>query len=281
MTAPSPVAALVRRHDPDHYLTALFAPGDRREALMALYAFNYEVARTREIVTEPLLGRIRLQWWRESVDAAYAGGSMRRHEVAEPLSLAIRQHGLSREHFDRLIEARELDLADTPPETLAELEVYCEATSSRLLWLALEVLGHGGDETARAAAREVGIAYALAGLLRAIPFHARARRQYIPAALAAETGLDPAGLFALRPTAELASAVAALAARAGSHLATARTLAVQAPKSALPALLPGRIAATSLKRIARAGYDVFDPRLAAPRRASAVGFAWSALRGRF
>lgn len=281
MTHPSPVTSLVRRHDRDRYLTALFAPGDRREALMALYAFNYEVARTREIVTEPLLGRIRLQWWRESLDAAYAGGSMRRHEVVEPLSLAIREHRLSREHFDRLIEAREVDLADAPPATIAMLEAYCEATSSRLLWLALEVLGLGSDEAARAAAREVGIAYALAGLLRAIPFHARAKRQYIPAELAAETGLDPARLFALEPTAELASAVAALAARAGHHLAAARELAIKVPKSALPALLPGRLAAMSLKRIARAGHDVFDRRLAAPRRASAAGLAWSALRGRF
>ena len=248
---------------------------------MALYAFNYEVARTREIVTEPLLGHIRLQWWRESLDTAYAGGSIRRHEVAEPLSLAIREHGLSREHFDRLIEARELDLMDAPPATLAELEAYCEATSSRLLWLALEVLGLGGDEAARAATREVGIAYALAGLLRAIPFHARARRRYVPAALAAEVGLDPARLFALEPTPELASAVAAIAARAGRRLAAARELAPQVPKSALPALLPGRLAAISLKRIARTGYDVFDPRLAAARRTSAVDLVWSALRGRF
>ena len=64
---------MVRRHDRDRYQTALFAPADRREALFALYAFNYEIARVRETVTQPMLGQIRLQWWREVVEAAYAG----------------------------------------------------------------------------------------------------------------------------------------------------------------------------------------------------------------
>ena len=73
----SPVAALVRHHDRDRFQTALFAPARRREALFALYAFNYEIARVRESVREPMLGQIRLQWWREAIDAAYAGAAAR------------------------------------------------------------------------------------------------------------------------------------------------------------------------------------------------------------
>src|ERR1700720_1226840 len=92
----SPVAALVRRHDRDRYQTALFAPAGRREALLALYAFNYEIARVRESVTEPMLGLIRLQWWREVLDAAYAGAPPRQHPVVLPLAAAIRDFGLSR-----------------------------------------------------------------------------------------------------------------------------------------------------------------------------------------
>src|SRR6202045_4412867 len=70
----SPVAALVRRHDRDRFQTVLFAPAARREALFALYAFNYEIARVRESVTEPMLGRLRLEWWREIIAAAYESG---------------------------------------------------------------------------------------------------------------------------------------------------------------------------------------------------------------
>src|SRR6201993_4547541 len=78
------IAALVRRHDPDRFLTALFAPPDRRDALLTLYAFNHELARAREVVSEPPLALLRLQWWREVVE-----GAARRHEVAEPLAAAI------------------------------------------------------------------------------------------------------------------------------------------------------------------------------------------------
>src|SRR5947209_18265330 len=98
----SSLAALVRRHDRDRYQTALFAPAGRREALLALYAFNYEIARVRETVTQPMLGQIRLQWWREVLEAAYAGAPSRNHPVAIALTAAIREFGLTREFFNRL-----------------------------------------------------------------------------------------------------------------------------------------------------------------------------------
>src|ERR1700752_1988903 len=170
----SPVAALVQRHDRDRYQTALFA----------LYAFNYEIARVRETVTQPMLGQIRLQWWRENIAAAFEGGAMRHHPVVEPLAATIREFGLTREHFDRLIDARETDLSDEPPASLAALEDYAEATSARLVYLALEGLGVR-DPAAVKAGLHVGTAYSLAGLLRAMPFLACAGRQFIPADIAA------------------------------------------------------------------------------------------------
>src|ERR1700738_4877379 len=137
----APVATLVRRHDRDRFQTVLFAPAARREALFALYAFNYEIARVRERVTEPTLGRIRLEWWRETIAAAYEDGPVRRHNVVDALTDAIRVHRPTREHFDRLIDAREKDLAEQAPTSLAALEDYAEAVSARLVYLALEMLG--------------------------------------------------------------------------------------------------------------------------------------------
>lgn len=276
----SPVADLVRRHDRDRYLTALFAPADRREALMALYAFNHEVAKTRESVTEAMLGRIRLQWWREGLDAAYGGGPVRQHEVMVPLADAIRRFGLTRDEFKRLIDARELDLAAEPPATLAALEAYCADSSGRLQALALEILGVR-DAEATAVGREVGTAYALTGLLRAIPFHARARRLYIPADLSQEVGLDLGTLFELKPTPALAAAAQRLAGRAQAHLAAARARARSIPQAALPALLPARLAAVYLRALERGRFDVLDPRLALPRGGNGLRLAWAALTRRY
>jgi NADH dehydrogenase [ubiquinone] 1 alpha subcomplex assembly factor 6 len=280
MATPTPLADYLRRHDHDRYLIALFAPARRREALMALYAFNYEIAKTRETVSEPILGRIRLQWWRESVDEIYGGGTVRAHEVLTPLAAAIREHRLSREHFDALIDARELDLADEPPASLAALEAYCAETAGRLQRLALEVCDARG-ETADEAAREVGIAYALVGLIRAIPFHARARRHHLPAELVAEVRLDLGTFFELKPTPALAAAVERMAERARYHLASARSARRGLPSAALPALLPARIASGYLRDIEAARGNVFDPRLAAGASRTALRLAWGAVTLRY
>src|ERR1700726_3708861 len=93
----SPCAGLVRRHDRDRFQTALFAPAAAREALFALYAFNYEIARVRESVREAPLGQIRLQWWREAIDAAFSDRAQRRHDIVEAITAAIRERGLSRD----------------------------------------------------------------------------------------------------------------------------------------------------------------------------------------
>jgi len=280
MASPPNLADYVRRHDRDRYLAALFAPVERRTAVMALYAFNHEIAKTREVVTEPLLGRIRLQWWREAIAEAYAGGNVRAHEVMTPLAAAIRQHRLSREHFDAIIEARELDLAEAPPTTLAALEQYCAATSGGLQCLVLEILETRNDDSMEAA-REVGIAYALTGLIRAIPFHARARRHFLPAEITSEVGLDLDTLLELRASPALTAAVERLAERARQHLVTARSRRRHLPSTALPALLPARVAAGYLKDIEAVRGNVFDPRLVASASRTAWRLAFGAATRRY
>ena len=253
-------AAELRRHDPDRFLSALFAAPARRAALFALYAFNLEVARTREMVREPMLGRIRLQWWREAIEGIYAG-TPRRHYVIDALAPAVDRHGLSRALFDRLIDAREADMEEEGPATLAALIQYADASSAALVLLALQLLGDGAMPLSVAAqGRHVGIAWALVGLLRSVPFHARARRLYLPRDLAAAHGLDLTELFELRSTPAVAAVVRDVADAARRELAAARALP-RPPRHLLPALLPVRLAGLYLKRLAGAGHDPFDPRV--------------------
>ena len=270
----------MRRHDRDRFQTALFAPAARREALFALYAFNYEIARVRERVTEPMLGQMRLQWWRENIAAAFAGGPVRNHPVVEALTATIRDIALTRGHFDRMIDAREADLADEPPGSLAALEEYAEATSVRLVYLALEAL-EVRDPTAGEAAHHIGIAYALAGLLRAMPFHARAGRCLIPAELVRRSGLAEEDYRAPRTTPALRTATAEIAAAASRHLIAARAYSGKTPRSALPALLQAIIARRALARLKRAAYDPFNPAFATPDPLQSWRLAVAALLGRF
>jgi NADH dehydrogenase [ubiquinone] 1 alpha subcomplex assembly factor 6 len=270
----------VRRHDRDRFQTALFAPARRREALFALYAFNYEVARVRETVSEPVLGQIRLQWWRESIAAAFDGGPVRHHIVVEPLTVVIRACALTRAHFDRLVDAREGDLAEAPWASLAALEDYAEATSARLVYLALESLGIR-EPAANKAAFHIGIAYALAGLLRAMSFQARAGRLVIPNDIAEQTQLDANDYRVLRSTPALRAATEAIVAAASRHLAAARAHRGSIAHPALPALLPAIIAGRSLARLKRAAYDPFEPALAVPDVMQSWRLAIASLRNRF
>jgi phytoene synthase len=243
----------VRRFDRDRFVTALLAPVERREALFGLYAFNQEIARVRELVTEPMLGQIRLQWWRDTLDQLFRGVAVA-HPVAEALAEAVNRHDLSRSPFDRLIDSRMADLEDAPPETLAALEDYAEGTSSTINALVMEVLDVH-DEPSFRASRHLGIAWALTGLLRAVPFHASARRLYLPADLMAEHGVEPEQVLSGQASPGLSKLAEALAQRAREHLARARSYKEDLPRTALPGLYTALLADRYLDRLGKAGFN--------------------------
>ena len=269
----------IRQYDPDRFATAMLAPPARREGLFSLYAFNLEVAKTREAVSEPMLGEIRLQWWREAIEGIY-DGMPRRHEVVQPLAELVADQGLTREYFDDLIDARAKDLGDDAPETLAALERYAEGTSSNLTWLALESLGVR-SEAVMTAGRHVGMAWALTGLIRAMPFHLAQRRVYLPEELIGRHGVERRDLMELRPAPSIAAAVQDIAALARTHLDKAHALRRNVPKAAIPALLSATLSDLYLRRLDRAGYDPFDPGLFAPSSFVGIRLAMKMMVGRY
>jgi NADH dehydrogenase [ubiquinone] 1 alpha subcomplex assembly factor 6 len=275
MAAPalSYVADQVRRFDHDRFLTTLFVPAQRREAVLSLFAFNLELARARELVREPMMGLMRLQWWRDAIEGIY-GGAPRRHEVVAPLAAAIRDHRLERPLLDRLIDAREADMNPAPPADMAALADYAAATSGTLTRLVMAVLA-GGDLPPGAgdAAEAIGCAWALTGLVRAVPFHARARRLYLPQSLIDRAGLDVGQLFELRSSPALAEACRVVVKAAGERLADGRMRGRAVPRALRPALLPATLADLYLATLARTGCDPFDPRVQQP----APGRAWRLL----
>ncbi len=269
----------VRRFDRDRYLTALFGARQARADLIALYAFNLEVAKTREMVGEPMMGLMRLRWWRDSLADIYAGNE-RRHQVVQPLAAAIRRRGLDRAPFDRLIDARESDMGETPPADLPALVAYVDATAGGLGLLATQILG-GASEQAALAVRAIWIAWALAGLLRAVPFHARHRRVHLPQDLLAHHGLDVHDILEQRRPPALAEVVRAVAFEARGQLATGRELGRMVPRRLLPVMLLGTLAAKYLNQLEAAGFDVYAPRLQEVPPGRVWRLLWASLRGRF
>jgi phytoene synthase len=254
----------VRRLDHERYFATLFAPRDRRRALLALYAFNLDIATIRETVSEPLIGQMRLQWWRDAI-AAIHDGRTPEHPVATALADAIARHDLARAPFDLMIDGRERDFEDESVPDIATLERYAEATSSSLVGLAFEVLG---AEPAAACARHAGIAWCLAGLLRAAPFRAPGQRQPLPLEPSATSGRDDSGL------------VREIAASARRHIEAARRHQTGLSRQALSAILPVALVEPYLNRLARIEHDPFDGRLVRSRSARQWAMTMAALRRR-
>lgn len=284
MPSPAPLssfAAELRRYDRDRFVLSLFAPDAVRADLHALFAFNLEIARVRELVTEPMLGRIRIQWWRDMVEGLFNGADGADHPTAAELGQVIRRRQLSREALDALLDARELDLEAAPPADLAALEAYAAGTAASLQQLALEVLGAGENQAAREAARHVGIAWALCGLLRAYPYHAASGRLFLPFDLLDRHGVEVEDLLAGKPPRDKLALVAReLADLAEDHLKQARALRRQVPKAALPALLAASLSESYLRRLAKAGYDLCDQIWSRPRPRP-LYLAWRSWRGRY
>ncbi|HWE46818.1 MAG TPA: squalene/phytoene synthase family protein [Caulobacteraceae bacterium] len=144
--------------EPDRWLSTRFiADPEKRADVVAFYAFDHALARIAHAVTQPMLGDIRLAWWREAVEEAVAGKPPRAHPVVEALSVAIGRRGLSIGPFETLIEARARDL-DAAPLGLAEAVRYAEASAGSVMSIAARLLGPHTIPDLSAVGRAWGVA---------------------------------------------------------------------------------------------------------------------------
>src|ERR1700694_1094222 len=171
-------AELVRTHDFGRYAATLFVPADQRRALLAIYAFNVEISRVREQVSQPLPGEIRLQWWTDMLAGAGHGG-VEGNPVAAELLLAIRSWDLPVERLSRLIDEHQFDLYNDPMPTLAALEGYINDTSSAMFSLGAAVAGRPSEEIGHLA-RHAGLAQGMAQVIAALPLDASSRQLFVP-----------------------------------------------------------------------------------------------------
>lgn len=251
------VEAEVHRHDPDRWLAALWAPADRRRHLHALYAFSGEIARIRDLVSDPLPGEVRARWWADML-AGRRGSEGEGHPVAAALLDTVRRFDLPLEPLDRLIDARIFDLYDDPMPSLAELDAYCDDTVSSLFGLGCRLLGgHCEEPDVAAAIRAAGRAWGVTGLIRALPFHVSRGQLFLPVDLLAAHGGDPADVLAGRCTPALRTTLAALRAHARDAVAETRRHIARVPITAAPVFLPVTLVEPMLDRMEKPGWEPF------------------------
>jgi len=248
--------ATLRDTDRDRYLACLLAPEDRRGALAALYAFNAELARIRDLVHEPLPGEVRMQYWRDLLEGQ-AHGSSAANPIAAELLAAIELHHLPRQTLIDMIDARIFDLYDDPMETRGTLEGYAGETASALIQLASLVLSPEDARRSADAAGHAGVAQAIAGLLLLMPLHRSRGQLYLPLEILTATGLDRDSFLEGKDTARISASIEAFAGLGREHLAKARAAGNISP-TVFPAFLPVVLAEPVLKRAQVLGANLFD-----------------------
>ncbi len=271
-------ATLVREQDRDRHWSTLLAPAEARPHLCALYAVSIEIARVRDAVSAPMPGEIRLQWWRDAVEGL-ARGDASSNPVAAALEDTIERFRLPRQAFVDLIDARVFDLYDDPMPTQGDLEGYLGETSSALMRLASLVVAGGADLGGAEAAGHAGVAYGLTGLLRALPWHARQGRLYLPKDLLDRHGVTRDDVVLGRGGPGVVAACGELREAARTHLERALTLVRAVSPTIRPAFLPLALVPGDLSALGRAGRDPLAIPAEPPAWRRIATLWWAARRG--
>jgi phytoene synthase len=269
-------AELVRSHDFPRYASTLFVPAPQRRALLALYAFNIEISRVREQVSQPLPGEMRLQWWTDMLAGAGHGG-VEGNPVAAELLLAIRGFRLPVERLSRLIDEHQFDLYNDPMPTMAALEGYIYDTSCALFSLAAGIAGYQSEEIDHLA-RHAGLAQGIVQVISALPLDASRRQLFVPLQFLESQGGGMEAVFSGKQTPNVRAALDQLIAEAREHLQTAFALLASVPPPVRPVFLPLALVRRDLMRMSRLDSDPFLPQPAS--RFRILWTLWRAARSR-
>jgi phytoene synthase len=267
-------ADLVRSHDFVRYASTLFMPATQRRALLALYAFNVEISRVRDHISQPLPGEMRLQWWTDMLAGAGHGG-IEGNPVAAELLLVIRDFRLPVELLSRLVDEHQFDLYNDPMPSMAALESYVNDTSAALFSLGARVAARP-SEAIDHLARHAGLAQGMLQVVATLPWDTARRQLFVPLQLLEQHGSGIEEVFSRKLTPKARAAIDQLIGEARGHLKTAFDLLADVPPEVRPVFLPLSLLRRDLKWMSRADSDPFAPRVAS--RLQTLWTLWRASR---
>lgn len=204
-------AEIVRTGDPDRFLATMAAPSHLRGPLFAIFAFNVEVSRAPWVSRESMLCEMRLQWWRDGLNAIASGAPVANHEVLTPLAGVVDAHSAG--VLGDLVTARSWDIYQQGFDDAAHFSRYLQDTAGGLMWASARAIGVQNGE---AAIREIGYASGLANWFVAVPeLVARGRKPLFDDDPAVLADLARDGLARLKAARKLVPSGARYATRTG------------------------------------------------------------------
>lgn len=251
-------AHLVRTHDFPRYASTLPLPSVHRRPMLAVYAFNVEISRVRDQVTQPLPGQVRLQWWTDLL-AGQDHAGIDGNPVASELLWAIRTWRLPVDRLAQLIIEHEFDLYNDPMPSLSALEGYANDTASTLFACCARILMRPSEPVDHVA-RHAGLAYGMIDVINKLPQDIARRQLFLPQQFLQQHGSSIDEVFAGKQTPQARAAVDRLVGEGERQLKTALSLLADLPQQVRPAFLPLALVRRDIKRMERRDNDPFVPR---------------------
>jgi phytoene synthase len=150
--ADSDLESQVRRLDPDRWLASRFvADPVARGDLIALFSYDHELGRAPRRASNPLVGEIRLTWWREALDEVFGDRPVRKHPTAIALADTIRRRSLPREPLEAMIDARLIEV-DGGPADSSQAIAWADGVGGGWMRAAALILDPATPESATTAA---------------------------------------------------------------------------------------------------------------------------------
>lgn len=178
---------LLKQGDFDRYIALLFAPSQKRAGLAALFAFNHEISRIRNVVKEPLAGEVRLRWWADNIEKGSSQPTY--NPVLDALLETIKLYNLPVKALVDACEARIFDLYNDAFTTIADFEGYCGETQSALLKLGCHILDEFAAQNSNDACGHGGVSAVLTQVFRALPMITAEQQFYIPSEILNAVGV--------------------------------------------------------------------------------------------
>jgi 15-cis-phytoene synthase len=159
------VRVAARAGEPDRYVAALLAPRRVRADLVALAAFLSEASRAVAVASEPMIGEIRLQWWRDAITAGAPTGSL----VADAMLRTISERALPRDLVLSILDGKSRELSPELSATTQDIVLGRIAVENAAFQLAARIIGVERTLAVDAAIAAAAESYGRVRLLRSLP----------------------------------------------------------------------------------------------------------------